>query len=247
LHTYQPATCPPVEELTGRFRDRSATVAIIGLGYVGLPLVQALLDNGLTVIGIDIDAGKVAALREGRTYIHHLPAEAFREPIARGRFLPSTDFAELRRADAVLICVPTPLTAHREPDLSYVENTARAIAPHIKPGQLVVLESTTYPGTTRDVVKPILESSGLKSGRDFFIAFSPEREDPGNMKFSTRAIPKVIGGDGKDAAEIADALYSTFVPKTVPVSNPETAEAVKLTENIFRSVNIALVNELKVV
>jgi UDP-N-acetyl-D-glucosamine dehydrogenase len=247
LHTYQPGTCPAVEELTGRFRDRSATVAIIGLGYVGLPLVQALLDNGLTVIGIDIDAGKVAALREGRTYIHHLPAEAFRGPIARGRFLPSTDFAELRRADAVLICVPTPLTAHREPDLTYVENTARAIAPHIKPGQLVVLESTTYPGTTRDVVKPILESSGLKSGRDFFIAFSPEREDPGNMKFSTRAIPKVIGGDGKDAAEIADALYSTFVPKTVPVSNPETAEAVKLTENIFRSVNIALVNELKVV
>jgi UDP-N-acetyl-D-glucosamine dehydrogenase len=208
LSTYQPATCPPAEELAGRFRGRSATVAIIGLGYVGLPLVQALLDNGLAVIGIDIDAGKVAALREGRTYIHHLPAETFHEPIARGRFLPSTDFAELRRADAVLICVPTPLTAHREPDLTYVENTARAIAPHIKPGQLVVLESTTYPGTTRDVVKPILESSGLKSGRDFFIAFSPEREDPGNKKFSTRAIPKVIGGDGRDAAEIADALYS---------------------------------------
>jgi UDP-N-acetyl-D-glucosamine dehydrogenase len=199
------------------------------------------------VIGIDIDAGKVAALREGRTYIHHLPAESFREPIARGRFLPSTDFAELARADAILICVPTPLTAHREPDLTYVENTARAIAPHIRPGQLVVLESTTYPGTTRDVVKPILEASGLKSGRDFFIAFSPEREDPGNMKFSTRSIPKVIGGDGKDAAAIADALYSTFVPKTVPVSSPETAEAVKLTENIFRAVNIALVNELKLV
>ena len=247
LHTYQPATCPPVEELVSRFRDRRATVAIIGLGYVGLPLVQALLDNGLAVIGIDIDAGKVAALREGRTYIHHLPAESFREPIARGRFLPSTDFAELARADAILICVPTPLTAHREPDLTYVENTARAIAPHIRPGQLVVLESTTYPGTTRDVVKPILEASGLKSGRDFFIAFSPEREDPGNMKFSTRSIPKVIGGDGKEAAAIADALYSTFVPKTVPVSSPETAEAVKLTENIFRSVNIALVNELKVV
>ncbi len=143
--------------------------------------------------------------------------------------------------------MPTPLTAHREPDLTYVENTARAIAPHLRPGQLVVLESTTYPGTTRDVVKPILEASGLKSGRDFFIAFSPEREDPGNAKFSTRVIPKVIGGDGKAAAEIADALYSTFVPKTVPVSSPETAEAVKLTENIFRSVNIALVNELKVV
>jgi UDP-N-acetyl-D-glucosamine dehydrogenase len=247
LHTYHPTTSPCVDGLTRRFRDRSATVAIIGLGYVGLPLVQALLDNGLTVIGIDIDAGKVSALREGRTYIHHLPAETFREPIAQGRFLPSTDFAELARADAILICVPTPLTAHREPDLTYVENTARSIAPHIRPGQLVVLESTTYPGTTRDVVKPILEASGLKSGRDFFIAFSPEREDPGNMKFSTRAIPKVIGGDGKEAAAIADALYSTFVPNTVPVSSPETAEAVKLTENIFRSVNIALVNELKVV
>jgi UDP-N-acetyl-D-glucosamine dehydrogenase len=247
LHTYQPAARPSVEELTRRFRDRTATVGIIGLGYVGLPLVQALLDNGLAVIGVDIDAGKVAALKEGRTYIHHIPGESFREPVAQGRFLPSTDFAELTRADAILICVPTPLTAHREPDLAYVENTARAIAPHLRPGQLVVLESTTYPGTTRDVVKPILESSGLKSGRDFFLAFSPEREDPGNVKFSTRVIPKVIGGDGQDAAAIADALYSTFVPKTVPVSNPETAEAVKLTENIFRSVNIALVNELKVV
>ena len=143
--------------------------------------------------------------------------------------------------------MPTPLTAHREPDLTYVENTAKAIAPHLRPGQLVVLESTTYPGTTRDVVKPILEASGLKSGRDFFLAFRPEREDPGNAKFSTRVIPKVVGGDGTAAAEIADALYSTFVPKTVPVSSPETAEAVKLTENIFRSVNIALVNELKVV
>jgi UDP-N-acetyl-D-glucosamine dehydrogenase len=242
-----PVTCPPVEALVARFRDRSATVGIIGLGYVGLPLVQALLDNGLAVIGVDIDASKVEALKEGRTYIHHIPGESFRAPVAAGRFLPSTRFAELQRADAILICVPTPLTAHREPDLTYVENTAKAITPHLRPGQLVVLESTTYPGTTRDVVKPILEESGLKSGRDFFIAFSPEREDPGNAKFSTRVIPKVIGGDGKAAAEIADALYSTFVPKTVPVSSPETAEAVKLTENIFRSVNIALVNELKVV
>jgi UDP-N-acetyl-D-glucosamine dehydrogenase len=247
LHTREPAARPSVEELTRRFSDRCATVGIIGLGYVGLPLVQALLDNRLAVIGIDVDSNKVAALKEGRTYIHHIPGESFREPVAQGRFLPSTDFAELARADAILICVPTPLTAHREPDLTYVENTARAIALHLRPGQLVVLESTTYPGTTRDVVKPILESSGLKSGRDFFLAFSPEREDPGNVNFSTRVIPKVIGGDGKDAAEIANALYSTFVPKTVPVPNPETAEAVKLTENIFRSVNIALVNELKVV
>jgi UDP-N-acetyl-D-glucosamine dehydrogenase len=247
LRTYQPTKCPSVDELKRRFQERTATVGIIGLGYVGLPLVQALLDNGLSVVGVDVDTVKVEALKEGRTYIHHIPGESFREPVAKGRFLPSTDFAELARANGILICVPTPLTAHREPDLTYVENTARAIAPHLRPGQLVVLESTTYPGTTRDVVKPILESSGLKSGRDFFLAFSPEREDPGNAKFSTRVIPKVIGGDGKEAAEIADALYSTFVPKTVPVSSPETAEAVKLTENIFRSVNIALVNELKVV
>ncbi len=238
---------PSIETLIGRFRERTATVAVIGLGYVGLPLVHALLDNGLSVIGIDVDATKVEALKGGRTYIHHLPAEAFREPISRGRFRPTVDFAATRDADAILICVPTPLTAHREPDLSFVENTGRAVAPHLKPGQLVVLESTTYPGTTREVLKPILEASGLQSGRDFFIAFSPECEDPGNIQFSARAIPKVIGGDGKHAAMLAEALYATFVPRTVPVSSPEVAEAVKLTENIFRSVNIALVNELKVV
>jgi UDP-N-acetyl-D-glucosamine dehydrogenase len=247
LHTYQPATCPPVEELTSRFRDRSATVAIIGLGYVGLPLVQALLDNGLAVIGIDIDAGKVAALREGP---HLYPPHPRRELSRADRARPFRTEHRLRRAH------PRRRGLDLRADASHRPSRA---GPHLcrehregdraalKPGQLVVLESTTYPGTTRDVVKPILEATGLKSGRDFFIAFSPEREDPGNMKFSTRVIPKVIGGDGKDAAEIADALYSTFVPKTVPVSSPETAEAVKLTENIFRSVNIALVNELKVV
>jgi UDP-N-acetyl-D-glucosamine dehydrogenase len=247
LHTCQPIIPLSIEELTRRFRDRTATVAVIGLGYVGLALVRTLLDNGLAVLGIDVDPRKVEALKEGCTYIRHIPGETFRKPVVEGRFLPSTDVAELARADAILICVPTPLTAHREPDLTYVENTARAIAPHLRPGQIVVLESTTYPGTTRDVVKPILESSGLKSGHDFFLAFSPEREDPGNPKFSASVIPKVIGGDGAEATQIADALYSTFVPKTVPVSSPEAAEAVKLTENIFRSVNVALVNELKVV
>ncbi len=247
MHTLHPTASLSIAELTSRFRDRTATVAVIGLGYVGLPLVRALLESGVAVVGIDIDPVKIKALKEGRTYIHHLSGELFRKPVVEGRFMPSSDFGDLTRADAILICVPTPLAAHCEPDLSYVENTARAIAPHLRPGQIVVLESTTYPGTTREVVRPILESSGLKSGRDFFLAFSPEREDPGNAQLSAAVIPKVIGGDGPEAGQIADELYSTFVPKTVPVSSPETAEAVKLTENIFRSVNIALVNELKVV
>uniref|UniRef100_UPI004043CE3B nucleotide sugar dehydrogenase n=1 Tax=Microvirga sp. G4-2 TaxID=3434467 RepID=UPI004043CE3B len=159
----------------------------------------------------------------------------------------TADFARLDEPDAILICVPTPLTKHREPDLSYVENTARAIAPRLRKGQLIVLESTTYPGTTDEVLKPIFEATGLQSGRDFFLAFSPEREDPGNPDFGTSTIPKVVGGDGSDALALADALYSQLVVKTVPVSSAATAEAVKLTENIFRAVNIALVNELKVV
>lgn len=238
---------PSVEELVAAFRDRIGTVAIIGLGYVGLPLVKAINDAGFQVIGLDIDEGKIAALKSGQTYIRHLPAALFIRSIAEGRFVPTSDFSELRNADAILICVPTPLTTHREPDLSFVEGTTRAILPHLRSGHLVVLESTTYPGTTREVMKPILESSGLKSGVDFFLAYSPEREDPGNPDFSTTVIPKVVGGDGAAAAQLANALYGAFLPKTVPVSNPDTAEAVKLTENIFRAVNIALVNELKVV
>jgi UDP-N-acetyl-D-glucosamine dehydrogenase len=238
---------PSLDSLLSAYRERSATVAIIGLGYVGLPLVKALDQAGFPVIGLDIDPEKIAALKSGRSYIRHLPAELFKPSIAEGRFIPSTDFGELRNANAILICVPTPLTSHREPDLSFVEDTTRAIVPHLKPGHLVVLESTTYPGTTRDVMKPILESSGLKSGIDFFMAYSPEREDPGNPEHSTTTIPKVLGGDGEAAAQLADALYGTFLPRTVLVSTPETAEAVKLTENIFRAVNIALVNELKVI
>jgi UDP-N-acetyl-D-glucosamine dehydrogenase len=169
----------------------------------------------------------------------------FASAVESGRFNPAINFEELRTADAILICVPTPLTSHREPDLSFVEGTARAILPNLKRGQRIVLESTSFPGTTRDIVKPILQESKLVSERDFFIAYSPEREDPGNIQFSTRAIPKVVGGDGKHALELADALYSSFVDKTVRVSSLEAAEAVKITENVFRSVNIALVNELK--
>ena len=242
-----PAPVADVATLLARYQQRGAVVAVVGLGYVGLPLVKAILGAGFKVVGLDVDQAKVTALEQGRTYIRHLPAEPFSAAIASGRFLATTDFAVLKDADAILICVPTPLTSHREPDLSYVETTTRAIAGHLKAGHLIVLESTTYPGTTNGVMKPILEAQGLRSGRDFFLAYSPEREDPGNPAYSTTAIPKVIGGDGPDALALANALYSAFVPKTVPVSSPDTAEAVKLTENVFRAVNIALVNELKVV
>jgi UDP-N-acetyl-D-glucosamine dehydrogenase len=236
-----------VEALAARYRGRTAIVAVVGLGYVGLPLVRGLIGAGFRVIGLDVDAGKIDALKRGEAYISHLPASMFSSAIEDGRFNATTSFRDLYEADAILICVPTPLTAHREPDLSFVENTARSILPNLRAGQLIVLESTSYPGTTRTVIKPILEQSKLQSGKDFFIAYSPEREDPGNIKFSTSEIPKVVGGDGEDALKLADALYSSFVRQTVLVSSPETAEAVKITENVFRSVNIALANELKVI
>jgi len=236
-----------VDMLLKRYQQRSAVVAVIGLGYVGLPLVKALLAVQFKVIGLDADPEKIAALKRGETYIKHMPAEPFKAAFAKGQFCPDTEFNVLSEADAILICLPTPLTAHREPDLSFVEESTRRLAPFLKRGQLVVLESTTYPGTTGQVMKPILAAGGLRSGRDFFIAYSPEREDPGNPTYSTAAIPKVLGGDGPEALRLAEALYGTFVSKTVPVSSVEAAEAVKLTENIFRAVNIALVNELKLV
>ena len=233
--------------LLARYRARQATVGVIGLGYVGLPLCIAACGAGLKVIGFDIDAKKTDALAQGQSYIKHIPAVLTQALAASGRFAATTDFARLRDADAILICVPTPLTAQHAPDLSYVLNTGRAILPHLRQGHLVVLESTTYPGTTRDELRPILEAGGLKSGVDFYLAFSPEREDPGNPDFSASRIPKVVGGEGAEALALADALYSSFVVKTVPVSSSATAEAVKLTENIFRAVNIALINELKVI
>ncbi len=235
-----------VEALIAKYQGRTAIVAVVGLGYVGLPLVRALIAARFRVIGLDIDAGKIEALKHGEAYISHLPAQMFASAIEDGRFNPTTNFRDLHEADAILICVPTPLTRHREPDLSFVESTARSILPNLRAGQLIILESTSYPGTTRDIIKPILQQSKLESGKDFFIAFSPEREDPGNIEFSTNEIPKVVGGDGEDALKLGDALYSSFVRQTVLVSSLETAEAVKITENIFRSVNIALVNELKV-
>jgi UDP-N-acetyl-D-glucosamine dehydrogenase len=236
-----------VDALRQRLVAREAVVGVIGLGYVGLPLVAALTDNGFAVVGFDIDAHKVTVLNSGRSIIRHIAHETIAGMIRARRFRAVTDFAELAKVDAVLICVPTPLTRHREPDLSFIIGTTEAIAPHLRAGHLIVLESTTYPGTTREVMLPILERGGLKSGRDFFLAYSPEREDPGNQQYSTTKIPKVVGGDGPDALALATVLYDQFVARTVPVSSCETAEAVKLTENIFRAVNIALVNELKMV
>lgn len=230
--------------LLDRIRARTSTVGIIGLGYVGLPLAQAFARAGFPTLGFDIDPVKVEALHAGRSYLKHIPAERVADMLKQG-FRATADFARLVEADAVLICVPTPLTEAREPDLSYVENTARAVAATLRPGQLVVLESTTYPGTTRDVVLPILEERGLRAGRDFFLAFSPEREDPGNPNFSTSTIPKVVGGLDAAAAEQAVALYGAVVEKVVPVASPEVAEACKILENTYRAVNIALVNELK--
>jgi UDP-N-acetyl-D-glucosamine dehydrogenase len=227
--------------------DRTAVIGIVGLGYVGIPLALTAAKAGFNVLGFDIDAPRVDQINEGKSFIKHISQEAISGAVNSGKFRATADFNRLNEPDAILICVPTPLTKHREPDLSYVENTARAIAPRLRKGQLIVLESTTYPGTTDEVLKPIFEATGLKSGEDFFLAFSPEREDPGNPDFGTSTIPKVVGGDGSDALAIADTLYSKLVVKTVPVSSAATAEAVKLTENIFRAVNIALVNELKVV
>ncbi len=231
-----------------RIDNRQALIAIVGLGYVGLPLMMGFNKVGFNVLGIDIDPEKTGTLKKGRTYISHFPDAQVAEMVKSGRFDASTDFSRLHEADAILLCVPTPLNTYREPDLSYVSNTTKAIAPHLRKGQLIILESTTYPGTTREVMRPLLEQgSGLVADRDFVIAYSPEREDPANPLYETATIPKVVGAATLEGQDMAASLYATLVNKVVRVSNAETAEAVKLTENIFRAVNIALVNELKLI
>ncbi|MCX8100816.1 MAG: nucleotide sugar dehydrogenase, partial [Geminicoccaceae bacterium] len=237
----------PADRLAERIRDGTARFGVIGLGYVGLPLALAASRSGLEVLGFDIDAAKVEDLNRGRSPLAHIGDAAVAAARSSGRFAATAEFARLAEVDAIAICVPTPLGPHREPDLSFVEATARQIATSLRAGQLVVLESTTWPGTTRQVVKPILEATGLRSGVDFFLAYSPEREDPGNRDFTTQWIPKLVGGDGERARDLAASLYGRFVEKVVPVESCEVAEAAKLTENIFRAVNIALVNELKLV
>jgi UDP-N-acetyl-D-glucosamine dehydrogenase len=235
------------DQLISNFKSRKTRIGVVGLGYVGLPLCGALVAAGLPTIGLDIDPEKVESIANGKTYIEHLSGDFVRTMRNSGLFSATTDFAAAADAEALIVCVPTPLTKNRAPDITYIESTFETLARYARPGQLFVLESTTWPGTTTQVVRAILEKGGLRSGHDLFIAFSPEREDPGNVDFATRSIPKVVGGDGPDALRTATALYDEVVVKTVPVSTTETAEAVKLTENIFRSVNIALVNELKLV
>ena len=233
--------------LSAKLSDKTAKIGIVGLGYVGLPLALACTGAGFSVLGFDIDQAKAEQLNAGQSYIGDVSDAAVAKMRDDQLFEATTDFSRAGEADAVLICVPTPLNKTREPDLSYVEASTRAILPTLREGQLVVLESTTWPGTTEEIVRPILEESGLDCGTQFFLAFSPEREDPGNIDFSTSQIPKVVGGEGAIARELARQLYDAFVVSTVVVSDAKTAEAVKLTENIFRAVNVALVNELKVV
>jgi len=234
--------------LLDKIEARQAVVGICGLGYVGLPLALTFGEKGFPVIGFDIDARKISALEKGESYIRHIDAGRIQKQNAREDkgFCATMDFRKAREADVLIMCVPTPLNANREPDMTYIEATARAIGPHVRSGQLVVLESSTYPGTTDEVVKPIVEQlSGLRAGIDFHLAFSPEREDPGNPSFNTATIPKVVGGFTKQCTELACALYASAITKVVPVKGTREAELTKLLENIFRCVNIALVNELK--
>ncbi|UCG56405.1 MAG: nucleotide sugar dehydrogenase [Phycisphaerales bacterium] len=230
-----------------KIKDRRVTVGVLGLGYVGLPLAREFGFAGVNVIGFDVDEKKVKTLNSGRSIIKHVPHAQVKQLVNSRRFHATTNMARLRSVDAVLICVPTPLTHNREPDMQFVVKSCETIAKYLQAGQLVVLESTTYPGTTRELMAPILESSGLKAGKDFHMAYSPEREDPGNKDFTTKTIPKVVGGLTKRCRDIACSLYNLAIVETVPVSSLEAAEAAKILENVYRCVNIAMVNELKVV
>ncbi|MCW3835401.1 nucleotide sugar dehydrogenase [Sphingomonas canadensis] len=236
-----------LDELLARIEGRDFTIGIIGMGYVGLPLALTAVDRGFRVLGFDVDPDRVAQLNAGVSAIKHIPSASIAAAVSAGSFSATCDMNRLGEPDAILIAVPTPLDRHQDPDLSYVVKSTEAIARRLRAGQLVVLESTTWPGTTTEVMKPILEAGGLRAGKDFFLAFSPEREDPGNPKYSNAIIPKVVGADDPASRALACRLYDNLVAGTVPVSSSATAEAVKLTENIFRSVNIALVNELKLI
>ncbi len=236
-----------MKELFEKIRKKTAMVGVIGQGYVGLPLALVFSEAGFPVTGFDLDPGKVEAISRGESYIKHIGPERVAAAVASGRYQATTDFSRLRACDAIMICVPTPLGPHREPDNSYIHETARQIAKRLRYGQLVILESTTYPGTTDTEVRSILEESGLHCSKEFLLAFSPEREDPGRKDFTTKSIPKVVGGVDPTSTEAAAELYRAAMDRVVPVSTSRVAESAKLLENIFRSVNIALVNELKVI
>lgn len=237
----------PQQQLSDRIDQKTAIVGVVGLGYVGLPLIHAFIDSGFQCLGFDVDQGKVDQLNQGESYIKHIESKLIGQWVQSKRLRPTSDMSMLAMADVILICVPTPLTSSRDPDLSYVESTTRTISAFLRPGQLVVLESTTYPTTTRDVIVPILSSSEseLTCGEDFFVAYSPEREDPGNPDYTAARIPKVVGGINPASLDLACKLYLSAVVSVVPVESPEVAEACKILENTYRAVNIALVNELK--
>ena len=239
-------------DLLQKIEDKTFRVGIIGLGYVGLPLGLEFAEKDFNVLGFDLDNNKIEHLTRGETYIKHIPSERIKKSVDADHLKATVDFSRLPEVDAIIICVPTPLDSHREPDMSYVVETAKTIKKYLRKGQLVTLESTTYPGTTREILQPLFETPDngdekLEVGKDFFLAYSPEREDPNNPTYNTATIPKVIGGSTENCLEIASALYNKVIVKTVPVSSPDVAEATKIVENVYRSVNIALVNELKMV
>ena len=235
---------PLAERLHSRITNRTARVAVIGLGYVGLPLLVEFARSGYQAVGFDLDAAKISAILSGRSYIPDVSHQDVERLHQAGRLLATTDFTELESVDTINICVPTPLRKTKDPDMSYIVRAVETIAAHLRPGMLVILESTTYPGTTEELVRPILEKGGLVAGRDFFLAFSPERVDPGNPRFNTRNVPTVVGGVSATCGALSAALYSAAIETVIPVSSPRVAEMVKLLENTFRAVNIGLVNEL---
>ena len=236
-----------MKEWEKKVNDKSIVVGVLGLGYVGLPLVREFATAGIKVKGFDIDQSKVDKLNSGKSIIKHITDETVKTIVDEGKFIATTDMSQIKTVDVVLICVPTPLTDNREPDMQYIEKSSETISKHLQKGQLITFESTTYPGTTRELVAPILEKSGLKAGKDFHLAYSPEREDPGNKNFTTKTIPKVVGGLTRTCLKYAKEVYGLAIDTMVPVSSLEAAEAAKIVENVYRCINIAMVNELKVV
>lgn len=239
-------TIPANHQLIKKIHSKESLIGIVGLGYVGLPLMLRYAEEGYKIIGFDIDPDKTNKLNEGHSYIKHIPSQSISNAVKKG-FVATTDFSKAKDVDALIVCVPTPLTKHREPDMSFIVSTMETLQPHLREGQVLSLESTTYPGTTDEILKPMVEKRGLQIGQNFFLIFSPEREDPGNPNFNTKTIPKVVGGTCPSCLDVGVALYSNIIDQVVPVSSTKAAEMTKLLENIHRAVNIGLVNEMKIV